>query len=72
MKKNIHELKAEFEHLSVCEAERKKLTALKLHDNGIRTHNHLVRKRTLNQLAKLVILIIFKAYKNLSPIQKGF
>ena len=23
--------------------------------NGIRTHNHLVRKRTLNHLAKLII-----------------
>ena len=30
---------------------------LKLSDsNGIRTHNHLVRKRTLNHLAKLAIL----------------
>ena len=35
------------------------VTIMSRNSNGIRTHNHLVRKRTLNHLVKLAMFDLF-------------
>ena len=45
-----------FKDRKSCYSERFVLTILLSDSNGIRTHNHLVRKRTLKHLVKLASL----------------
>ena len=53
---NLHSIDAWMPRNSLLKAGKRLSDSLS-DSNGIRTHNYLVRKRTLNHLAKLALVI---------------